>query len=95
MGSDNSIVKDYEEKIKDLINEYNDLSCDDWKEKFPEFINKEADIFSQIIKEVKISNISDGDFENLLRQRTEYMKELYYTKDAIINLRGFAKKIFG
>ena len=29
MGSDNSIVKDYEEKIKDLINEYNDLSCDD------------------------------------------------------------------
>lgn len=95
MGSDNSIVKDYEEKIKDLINEYNDLSCDDRKEKFHEFINKEADIFSQIIKEVKISNISDGDFENLLRQRTEYMKELYYTKDAIINLRGFAKKIFG
>ena len=95
MGSDNSIIKDYEEKIKDLINEYNDLSCDDRKEKFPEFINKEADIFSQIIKEVKISNISDGDSENLLRQRTEYMKELYYTKDAIINLRGFAKKIFG
>lgn len=46
MGSDNSIVKDQEEKIKDLINEYNDLSCDDRKEKFPEFINKEADIFS-------------------------------------------------
>ena len=54
MGSDNSIVKDYEEKIKDLINEYNDLSCDDRKEKFPEFINKEADIFSQIIKELNI-----------------------------------------
>ena len=54
MGSDNSIVKDYEEKIKDLINEYNDLSCDDRKEKFPEFINKEADIFSQITKELNI-----------------------------------------
>ena len=95
MGSDNSIVKDYEERIKDLVNEYNELSCDDRKEKFPEFIKREAEIFSKIIQDVKISNISDGDFENLLRQRTEYMKELYYTKDAIINLRGFAKKIFG
>lgn len=53
MGSDNSIVKDYEEKIKDLINEYNDLSCDDRKEKFPEFINKEAIYSHKLLKKSK------------------------------------------
>ena len=49
MGSDNSIVKDYEERIKDLVNEYNELSCDDRKEKFPEFIKREAEIFAKKI----------------------------------------------
>lgn len=82
MGS--SPVGNYESRMKDLIREYKSLSYDDRKNRFTEYVQKETDIFIGIINEVDINNISESDYNEILNKRTDYIKELFDSKDFCI-----------
>ena len=49
----NTPVMDYEQKMKDLIYEYKELSRDDRKNRFTEYVQNETDIFIEIINKEK------------------------------------------
>ena len=74
----------YESKMKDLIRKYKYLSYESRKERFTEFVQKETDIFIEIINQENINNISESDYNQILNKRTAYIKELFDYKDYCI-----------
>ena len=77
----NSPVETYESKMRDLIAEYKDLSPDDRKHRFTQYVQRETDIFISVIDEEQIGNITSEVYNNLLSKRTQYIKELFDSKD--------------
>lgn len=80
----NSVVEDYNSDMRELIYEYKNLDGDERKKRFTEYVKKEADIFAKVIDGVNVSNISRDDYNSLLNKRTEYIKELFDSKDTCL-----------
>ena len=74
-------IQRYESQMIDLSREFKSLSFEDRKRRFTEFIRREADIFAKCIDEANINNVSNDAFDEMMRKRNYYLKNLFETKD--------------
>ena len=77
-------IQRYESQMIDLSREFKSLSFDDRKRRFTEFIRREADIFAKCIDEANINNVSNDAFDEMMRKRNYYLKNLFDTKDICV-----------
>ncbi len=77
-------IQRYESQMIDLSREFKSLSFEDRKRRFTEFIRREADIFAKCIDEANINNVSNDAFDEMMRKRNYYLKNLFDTKDICV-----------
>ena len=77
-------IQRYESQMIDLSREFKSLSFEDRKRRFTEFIRREADIFAKCIDEANINNVSNDAFDEMMRKRNYYLKNLFETKDICV-----------
>ena len=74
-------VEDYEREVKDLVDEFRELSKEDRKKRLNEFIKKEGIIFAKVVDNASRNEVSRENLIPLIYRRNEYLKEIHRTKE--------------